>query len=67
VNTVVAEEVLSLPPEDRAALVKLLIQSLQADSRTDAEIKAELNCRLEELLSKRDKGLSFDAVFGLPS
>src|SRR5580698_2086527 len=51
-NLTVAEEALSLSPEDRAALARLLIQSLETDSRTDAQIKAELNNRLEEMLSK---------------
>ena len=63
-NVTVAEEALSLSPEDRAALARLLIQSLEADSRTDAEIIAELNRRLEHLLSKKDKGLAFHEVFG---
>ena len=63
-NLTVAEEALALSPEDRAALARLLIQSLKTDSRTDAEIKAELNSRLEELLSKKDKGLAFREVFG---
>jgi putative addiction module component (TIGR02574 family) len=66
-NLTVAEEVLSLSPEDRAALAKLLIQSLETDSRTGAQIKAELNSRLEQLLSKKDTGLAFHEVFGLPS
>jgi putative addiction module component (TIGR02574 family) len=63
----VAEEALSLSPEERAALARLLIQSLETDSRTDEEIKAELNGRLEELLSKKDKGLAFHEVFGRAS
>jgi len=62
-NLTAAEEALSLSPEDRAALAELLIQSLEADSRTDAEIKAELNSRLQKLLSKEDKGLAFHDVF----
>jgi putative addiction module component (TIGR02574 family) len=65
-NLVVAEEALSLSPEDRAALAKLLIQSLETDSRTDAQIKAELNGRLEDLLSKKDSGLAFHEVFERP-
>ena len=63
-NLTVAEDALSLSPEDRAALARLLIESLETDSRTDAEIKAELNSRLEKLLSKKDGGLAFDEVFG---
>jgi putative addiction module component (TIGR02574 family) len=63
-NLTVAEEALSLSPEDRPALAKLLIQSLESDPRTDEEIKAELNKRLEQLLSKKDPGLSFQEVFG---
>jgi len=66
-NLTVAEDALSLSPEDRAALARLLIQSLETDSRTDAEITAELNHRLEELLSKKDNGLDFHEVFGAPS
>jgi len=66
-NLTVAEDALSLSPEDRAALARLLIQSLENDSRTDAEIKAELTNRLEELLSEKDKGLSFREVFDVPS
>jgi putative addiction module component (TIGR02574 family) len=66
-NLTVAEEALSLSPEDRAALAKLLIESLDNDSRTDAEIKAELNSRLEQLLSKNDQGLDFHDVFGASS
>ena len=63
-NLTVAEEALSLSPEDRAALARLMIESLETDSRTNAEIKAELNSRLEELLSKKDAGLAFHEVFG---
>jgi len=66
-NLTVAEEALSLSPENREALARLLIQSLETDSRTDAEIKAELNSRLEQLLSKKDAGLAFDEVFGRAS
>jgi putative addiction module component (TIGR02574 family) len=63
-NLTVAEEALSLSPEDRAALARLLIQSLETDSRTDAEIRAELNSRLEQLQSNKDTGLAFHEVFG---
>ncbi len=66
-NLTVAEEALSLSSEDRASLAKLLIESLDPDSRTDAEIKAELNSRLEQLLSKKDQGLDFRDVFGVES
>ena len=66
-NLTVAEEALSLPPEDRAALARLLMESLETDSRTDPEIKAEWNARLEELLSRKDEGLSFHEVFGCAS
>jgi hypothetical protein len=66
-NLTVAEEALSLSAEERAALARLLIQSLQNDSRTDAEIKSDLNNRLEQLLTKKDQGLAFHEVFGLPS
>ncbi len=63
-NLVVAEEVLSLAPAERAALAKLLIQSLEGDSRTDEAIKADLTRRLEDLVSGKDSGLTFNQVFG---
>jgi putative addiction module component (TIGR02574 family) len=66
-NLAVAEEALSLSPDERAGLAKLLIQSLESDPRSDAEIKADLKRRLDDLLSGKDAGLSFDGVFGVPA
>lgn len=66
-NLAIAEEVLSLSPAERADLAKLLIQSLENDSRTDAEIKSELERRLNDLISGKDAGLSCDQVFGVPA
>lgn len=66
-NLAIAEEVLSLSPAERADLARLLIQSLENDSRTDAEIKSELERRLNDLISGKDAGLSFDQVFGVPA
>jgi putative addiction module component (TIGR02574 family) len=63
-NLAVAEEALSLSPVERIELAKLLIQSLEGDSRTDEQIKAELNLRLKDLLSGKDSGLNFEQVFG---
>jgi hypothetical protein len=63
-NLSVAEEALSLSPHDRAALARLLIESLANDPRTDAEIKTDLTNRLECMLLKSDEGLAFDEVFG---
>lgn len=63
-NLSVAEEALSLSPAERADLAKLLIQSLENDGRTDAEITAELNRRFSDLLSGKDSGLNFEQVFG---
>jgi putative addiction module component (TIGR02574 family) len=63
-NMTVAEDALSLSPTERAELAKLLIQSLEDDPRTDTEIKADLSRRLEDLLSGKDPGLTFDEVFG---
>jgi putative addiction module component (TIGR02574 family) len=65
-NLAVAEEALSLSPADRVDLAKLLIQSLEGDPRTDEEIKADLNRRLEDLISGKDPGLTFEQVFGTP-
>lgn len=66
-NLAVAEEALSLSPAERADLAKLLIQSLESNHHSDAEIKAELNRRLEDLISGTDAGLSFEQVFGAPA
>ena len=66
-NLAVAEEALSLSPAERADLAKLLIQSLENDGHSDAEIKSELKRRLEDLLSGKDAGLSFEQVFGTPA
>lgn len=63
-NLAVAEEALSLSPADRADLAKLLIQSLENDGRSDAEIRFELKRRLDDLLSGKDAGLNFEQVFG---
>lgn len=62
-NLAVAEEALSLTPGDRADLARLLVQSLEGDSRTDEAIKADLNRRLEALVSGKDAGLTFKEVF----
>ena len=42
------------------------MQSLQDDPRTDAEIKRDLTSRLRDLISGKDAGLAFEAVFGCP-
>ena len=63
-NLAVAEEALSLAPAERADLAKILIQSLQDDPRTDAEIKEDLAQRLKDLVSGKDSGLTFEEVFG---
>jgi putative addiction module component (TIGR02574 family) len=65
-NLAVAEEALSLSPAERADLAKLLIQSLETDHRSDAEIKSQLTRRLEDLISGKDAGLNFEQVFGAP-
>ena len=62
-NLTLAEDALSLSPAERADLAKLLIQSLHDDPRTDAEIKADLARRLDDLLSGKDQGLMFEEMF----
>jgi putative addiction module component (TIGR02574 family) len=62
-----AEEALSLPPDERASLARLLLDSVKEDGRSDAEIRAELQSRLARLKSGEDAGLSFEAVFGEPA
>jgi putative addiction module component (TIGR02574 family) len=62
-----AEEALALPPAQRADLARLLIDSLEGDRRSDDEIRMELQRRLAALKEGRDKGLSFEDVFGKPA
>jgi putative addiction module component (TIGR02574 family) len=59
-----AEEALSLPPEQRAELAKLLTESLREDRRSDEEIRTDLQRRFADLKSGKDKGLSFEQTFG---
>ena len=59
-----AEEALSLPPEQREKLARLLLDSIAGNGQTDDEIRALLRSRLEDLKSGKDKGLSFEEVFG---
>ncbi len=65
-NLAVAEEALSLSPADRTDLARILIQSLHDDPRTDSEIKADLAQRLDDLVSGKEPGLTFEEVFGRP-
>lgn len=65
-NLAVAEEALSLSPAERTDLARLLIQSLKDDPRTDSEINADLARRLNDLISGKDSGLTFEEVFGNP-
>ena len=59
-----AEEVLSLPTEQRRVLAKLLLESVADDDRSEEEIRLMLRARLEDLMSGRDPGMSFEQVFG---
>lgn len=66
-NLAVAEEALSLSPAERVDLARLMIHSLETDPRTDAEITSQLTRRLDDLISGKDAGLSFEQVFGAPA
>lgn len=59
-----AEEALSLPPEQREKLARLLLDSIAGNGQTDDEIRAMLRSRLGDLKSGKDQGLTFDEVFG---
>lgn len=59
-----AEEALSLPAAERAGLVKLLVDSLEGEPRSNEEIRADLQDRFKKLRSGEDKGMSFGEVFG---
>ena len=59
-----AEEALSLPASERAGLVRLLIDSLDGEPRSNEEIRADLQDRLGKLRSGADQGMTFDQVFG---
>jgi len=63
-STYLAEELLSLPPEQRQQLATLLLDSLRSDGASVDELKQKLRARMADLRSGRDPGLSFDDVFG---
>jgi len=65
-NISLAEEALCLPPDERADLAKLMIDSLDTQAEGDEQIRADLSQRLERLLSGSDAGLSFEQVFDKP-
>ena len=58
-----AEEVLSLPAEQRLRLADLLRDSVANDGKSDAEICALLSSRFDDLKSGADDGMSFEEVF----
>lgn len=60
-----AEEVLSLPADQRRVLAQLLLESVADDGRSEEEIRQMLRARLENLKSGRDPGMSFEQVFGV--
>lgn len=59
-----AKKALALPPNERAELASLLIDSLRGTARSDDEIKRMLRDRADALRSGQDVGLSFEQVFG---
>jgi putative addiction module component (TIGR02574 family) len=59
-----AEEVLSLPPEQRRQLANILLDSLRHYGATDEQTKEMLLARIADLRSGRDPGVSFEDVFG---
>lgn len=59
-----AEEALSLPASERAGLARLLVESLEGDPRSNAEVRKDLQLRFENLRSGKDVGITFDQVFG---
>jgi putative addiction module component (TIGR02574 family) len=65
-NISLAEEALCLPPDERAGLAKLMIDSLDSQTDGDEQIRANLSRRLKDLLTGSDAGLSFEQVFGKP-
>jgi hypothetical protein len=59
-----AEEALSLSASERAGLARLLVESLEGDPRSDADIRRDLQLRFQKLRSGADKGMTFEQVFG---
>jgi putative addiction module component (TIGR02574 family) len=64
----VAEDALNLPPADRVALTRILIQALDGESAEDVEEveaawQAEAEKRLDEVLSGHVKTIPAEEVF----
>ena len=62
-----AEEALSLPAEQRHQLAQLLLESLKDNGPNDDEIRSMLKSRFDDLRSGKDRGQSFEDVFGEPA
>lgn len=62
-----AEEALALPAEQRHQLAQLLLASLKDTGPSDEEVRAMLKSRLDDLRSGKDRGQSFEEVFGEPA
>jgi putative addiction module component (TIGR02574 family) len=62
-----AEEALSLPPDQRQQLAQLLLDSLKDNGPSDEEIRTMLKSRLDDLRSGKDRGQTFEEVFGEPA
>lgn len=58
-----AEEGLSLPPEQREKLARLPLDSIADTGQTDDKTQTMLRLWFEDLKPDKDKGLSFDEVF----
>ena len=59
-----AEEALALPAPERAGLARLLVESLEGDSRSDEDVRRDLQLRFQSLRTGADAGMTFEQVFG---
>lgn len=61
-----ASEAIALTPSERAEVAVAILDSLDGPVRSDAEVQALLQKRSADLTANRDRGLSFEDVFGEP-
>ena len=62
----IATEAIALTPAERAEVAAAILDSLGAPARSDEEVRHLLQQRSADLASGRDKGLTFEDVFGEP-
>lgn len=63
---VIASDAIALTPSERAEIAAAILDSLEGPARSDAEVSRLLQERSANLATGKDRGISFEEVFGEP-